>query len=144
MIQEMSLDLFGERFTVFTPKPGAEDIKLAEALAEDAAGQRAEAEKQREYAEMARTLITGAENGESRRELARIAVWHYERSAASFRSAVVSFESAARIQKAERMRRRLLKKAEAMAESAKRAELAVLELGRDEKMKIGGLNNETG
>jgi hypothetical protein len=33
MIQEMSLDLFGERFAVFTPPAGAEeDLKLAEAL----------------------------------------------------------------------------------------------------------------
>ena len=142
MIQEMSLDFVGERFTVFTPKPSAEDILLAEALTRDAAAKSEEAETERKYAEMARTLITGAENGESRRELARIAVWHYERSAVCFRSALLSFESAARIQKAER--RRLLKKAEAMAESADRAELAVLELGRGEKMKIGGLNNETG
>ena len=144
MIQEMSLDLFGERFAVFTPKPSAEDIKLAEALAADAAGHRAEAEKQREYAEMARTLITGTEDDSNRRELARIAVWHYERSAACFRRAHLSFESAAKIQNAEIARRRLLKKAETMAEFAGRAELAALELGQGVKLKTGGLNNETG
>ena len=144
MIQEMSLDLFGERFAVFTPKPSVEDIKLADALTADADGQAADAAEQREYAGKAEALITVAENEAHRRELARIAVWHYERSAASFRSALLGFESAARIQTAERARRRLLKKAAAMAELAARAQRAVLELRRGENMTIGGLNNETG
>ena len=141
MIQEMSLDLFGDRFAVFAAKPGAEEIKLAKALTEDADAHADEAEKQRDYAEMARTLAANAENGESRRELVRIALWHYERCAAGFRSAVIQFESAAKIQNTEGARRRLLKKTEAMAELAMQAELSVLELKRSEK---GEQNNETG
>lgn len=144
MIQEMSLDLFGERFTIFTPKPSAEDIKLAEALTDEGSAHAAQAEREREFAELAKALITGAENDSKRRALARIAVWHYERSAASFRRAHLSFESAARIRKVEKSRRRILKKAEAMAESADDAQLAARELGQGGKMKTGGLNNETG
>ena len=144
MIQEISLDLFGSRFAVFTSKPSAEEIKLAKALAEDGTNHAAEAEKQRNFAEMARTLIANAENDESRAELTRIAVWHYERCANGFRQSVVSFESAAKIQKAEGARRKLLEKAEAMAESAMQAELAVLELKTNEKKMKGGLTDETG
>jgi hypothetical protein len=144
MIQEMSLDLFGEMFTVFVPKPSAEDIKLANALADDAEKNAGDGSEQQKYAEMARTLITNAENDESRTELARIAGWHYERCAVSFRHSVVSFESAAKIQKDEKLRRQLLKKAEATAEFAMQAELSVLELTSDEKKRKGGLNNETG
>ena len=143
MIQEMSLDLFGERFAVFVPKPSVEDIKLAKALAEDAAKHADEANKQQDYAEMARDLIHKSANEEIRRELVEIAVWHYERCAVEFRHSVVSFESAAKIQKNENSRRKLLKKAEATAELAMQAELAVLELRKIEKKK-GGLNNETG
>ena len=43
MIQEMSLDLFGERFAGFVPPSCAEDVKLAKALTEDAAKQTEEA-----------------------------------------------------------------------------------------------------
>src|SRR5215213_8427911 len=143
MIQEMSLDLFGERFAVFAPPAGAEDLKLAKALTEDAAKHVAEAGKQHKYAEMARVLIMETAQAESRRELIRIAVWHYERCAAGFRRAVVSFESAARIQKASDARK-LLKKAEATADSAARAERAALALKTSEEKKKGGLNNETG
>jgi hypothetical protein len=144
MIQEMSLDLFGERFAVFMPTPSTEDIKLAEALTEDAARHAGEAGKQQEYAEAARKLSTETAPAESRRELMRIAAWHYERCADSFRQAVVSFESAAKIQKAENPRRKLLKKAAAMAELAMRAECAIVELKTREKTRKGGLNNETG
>jgi len=143
MIQEMSLDLFGNGFTVFAPKPSAEDVRLAKALTEDGAKNADDAERQQNYAEMARTLIANAENDESRTELTRIAVWHYERCAAGFRRSVVGFESAAKIQKTESVRRQLLKKAEAMAESAMQAELAMLELKTSEKKK-GGLNDKTG
>jgi hypothetical protein len=144
MFQEMSLDLFGERFAVFAPSPRAEDVKLAEALTEDAAKHAAEAGKQRKFAGAARNLIKETGHRESRCELVRIAVWHYERCAAGFRQSVVGFESAAKIQKAPDARRRLLKKAAAMAEAAERMERAALELRRHEKMKKGGLNNETG
>jgi hypothetical protein len=144
MIQEMSLDLFGERFAVFAPPSGAQDSELAKALTDDAGEHAVEAGRQQKYAAMARNLIRETASGESRRELVRIAVWHYERCAAGFRQAVVSFESAAKIQKAETARRKLLKKAEVMAESAMRAELAVLELRTGEKKMKGGLNNETG
>jgi hypothetical protein len=143
MIQEMSLDLFGEMFTVFVPKPSAEDIKLAKALASDGEEHAAEGNEQQNYAAMARTLIANAENDESRTELARIAVWHYEKCAAGFRHSVVSYESAAKIQKDEKLRRRLLKKAEAAAELVMRAELSVLELTSDEKKREGGSKNET-
>jgi hypothetical protein len=144
MIQEISLDLFGSRFAVFAPKPGAEDIKLAKALTEDAAKNAAEAGKQQEYAEIARTFIANAENDESRAALTRIAVGHYERCAAGFRNAVVSFESAAKIQTTEIARRKLLEKAETLAESAMQAELAVLELKTGGEKTKGGLNDETG
>jgi hypothetical protein len=144
MIREMSLDLFGERFAVFVAPPSAEDLKLAKALKDDAAKHAGEAAKQRKYAEMAQNLIRQTTPHESRRELICIAVWHYERCAGSFRQAVVSFESAAKIQRSSDARRRLLKKAEAFAEFAMRAELAVLELKKGGNMKKGGLNNETG
>lgn len=140
----MSLDLFGERFAVFVPKPSAEEIGLANALVDDAEQHLNEGSEQQKYAEMARTLIANAENDAHRTELALIAVWHYEKCAAGFRRAVVSFESAAKIQKDEKMRRKLLKKAEATAESAMQAELSVLELTSNEKKRKGGLNNETG
>jgi hypothetical protein len=144
MMQEMSLDLFGERFAVFSPAPSMEELNLAKALAEDAADQADEAETEREYAEMARTLIAKSESAESRRELCRIAVWHYEQCAQGFRQAVAGFESSAKIQKASAARRRLLEKAGRFAELAMQAELAVLELNRGEKKKEGGSNNETG
>ena len=144
MIQEMSLDLVGERFAVFAPPPSADDMKLAAALAEDAARHAGEAGKQREYAEMARGLIMETANEENRGELVGIAVWHYERCAVGFRRAVVGLESAAKIQKAADARRRLLKRAGAFAESAAGADLAARELKQGEKMKKGGLNNETG
>ena len=135
MIQEMSLDLFGEMFTVFVPKPSAEDIKLANALVKDGEQHADEGKEQQNYAEMARTLIANAENDKSRAELSRIAVWHYERCANGFRHSVVSYESAAKIQKTEKSRRKLLKKAEMMAEFAMQAELSVLELMSDEKKR---------
>jgi hypothetical protein len=147
MIQEMSLDLFGERLAVFVSSPGAEEAKLAKALTQDAARHAGEAGKQRKYAGMARALIRETANDESRRELIRIAVWHYERCAAGFRQAVVSFESAAKIQKATGARRKWLKKAETAADSkeaAMRAEFAAGELKTSVKMKKGGLKNETG
>jgi hypothetical protein len=92
---------------------------------------------------MARALLSETAPPESRRELIRIAVWHYERCAAGFRRAVVSFESAARIQKASGAPK-LLKKAEATGASAVRAERAARELKTSEEKKKGGLNNETG
>jgi len=144
MIQEMSLDLPGEMFTVFAAKPSAEEINLANALARDAEQNAAEGNEEQKYAEMARTLITNAENDTHRTEIARIAVWHYEKCAAGFRRSVVGFESAAKIQKDEKMCGKLLKKAETMAELAMQAELSVLELTGDEKKRKGGLNNETG
>lgn len=144
MIQEMSLDLFGERFAVFAPKSGAEDAKLAKALAEDAANHSAEATRQQNYAEMAQEFIVNAGNEEIRREIICIAAWHYERCAISFRHSVVSFESAAKIERSESQRRRLLKKAEAMGEFAMQAELAILELKDGEKKMEGGSNDETG
>ncbi len=140
----MSLDLFGDVFTVFAPKPSAEDIELAQALTEDGEQHADKGREQQNFAEMARTLIKNAENDESRAELTQIAVWHYEKCAGSFRNSVIDFESAAKIQKHENSRRRLLQKAEAMAEFSMQAELAVLELSGAEKKRKGGLNNETG
>jgi hypothetical protein len=142
MVKEMSLEMVSERLTVPVRQPGARAAELAEALAEDAAGHAREAGRQREYAELAQEMMSSAANDESRRELIRIAAWHYERCAAGFRQAVVSFESAAKIERKNRLE--LLKKAETMAELAMRAELAGLELKDDEKKKKGGLNDETG
>jgi hypothetical protein len=144
MIQEMSVDLLGERFAIFAAPPSAEEVSLAKALAEDAAGRAAAAGREREYAEMAQRSIRGTTNEESRRELQRIAVWHYERSAEAFRCAAAGFESAAKIQKENSARRRLLKRARAAADAANRAECVLLELKRGAKIRKGGTNNETG
>jgi len=144
MIQEMSLDLFGERFAVLMPKPGAEEIKLANALVNDGEQNSVEGRRQQKYAEMAHSLIVNAENDAHRTELARIAAWHYEKSGAGFRRSSVSFESAAKIQEDEKTRRRLLKKAGTAAELAMQAELSVLEVTSGQKKRKGGSNNETG
>src|SRR4051812_23265686 len=109
MIHEISLNSFGREFAAFVPKPSVEDIKLANALADDAEQNAVEAGRQRKYAEMAQALITNAENDKSRTELTQIAVWHYKLCGASFRQSVVGFESAAKIQKDQRLRRKLLK-----------------------------------
>ena len=145
MIKEMSLDMFGEMFTVFAPQANAEeDIKPANALTEDGARHAGEAAKQLEYAETARASMRAARQTENIGELARISVWHYESCAAAFRRSVLSFESAAKIERAENARRKMLKKARAMAESARQAELAALELTPAENHRKGGSNNETG
>ncbi|HVE56667.1 MAG TPA: hypothetical protein VNB22_07555 [Pyrinomonadaceae bacterium] len=135
MIQELSLDLFGEMLTAFTPKPSAEEIRLANALVADGEQNTVEGREQQKYAEMARALIVTAENEARRTELARIAVWHYEKSGTGFRRSTVSFESAAKIQKNEKLRRKLLKKAETAAELAMQAELSVLEVTSDQKKR---------
>ncbi|HEY8562208.1 MAG TPA: hypothetical protein VIL74_17670 [Pyrinomonadaceae bacterium] len=142
MMREMSLDVFGEQFPVFAATPRAEDIKLAKDLAEDAARHAGEALKQRAYAETARGSVKAAP--ENLCELARIAVWHYERSAEAFRRSVVGFESAAKIERGEKTRRNLSKRAAAMIEAARRAERAARELKTTGNNKKGGSNDETG
>jgi hypothetical protein len=143
MIQEMSPALFSENFAAFASPQGGEEAKLATELIKDAAKHAAGARRQRKYAVMARELIGETTAPvESRAELSRIAAWHYERCADGFRRSVVSCESAAKIQRSESARRRLLKKAATLAEAAEKAQRAGLELRATKK--TGGSNNETG
>jgi hypothetical protein len=129
MIREMSLDLFGEMFAAFTaPERKAEDKKLAAALVEDAAKHAAKGVEQQKYARTAQNSIRGGASAESRRELARIAVWHYENCAASFRQSAIGFESAAKLQARAKSRRALLQKAGEIARCVARAELAITEI----------------
>jgi hypothetical protein len=128
MIREMSLDLFGEMFTAFASKPNAEDKKLAAAIVEDARAHAAKGAQQQGYARTATNAIRRAVSAESRRELARIAVWHYEKCAENFRQSAVGFESAARLQSGAKSRRRLLRKAAETARCAAQAELSMREI----------------
>lgn len=128
MIREMSLDLFGELFTAFVSKPNREEKKLAAALVEDALAHADGGDEQKKYAETAKGSIRRALNAESRNELARIAVWHYEKCAASFRRAADGFESAAKLQNRAKSRRKFLQKAGEMARYAAQAELTICEI----------------
>jgi hypothetical protein len=126
MIREMSLDLFGEMFTAFAPR--AEDKRLAAAIVKDARKHATRGGEQQKYAQTAKDSIEKALSAESRRELARIAVWHYENCAENFRRSATGFESASRLQTSPRLCRALLLKAEDATRRASEAALAIGEI----------------
>ena len=126
MLREMSLDLFGEMFPAFAPR--AEDKRLAAAIVKDARKHAARGDEQQKYAQTARNSIARASSAESRRELARIAVWHYETGAENFRRSAIGFESASRLQTSSRLRRALLLKAKAAERRAAEVALAISEI----------------
>jgi hypothetical protein len=135
MMRELSLDLFGEMFAAFGANKGAEDKKLAIALAEDAGKHADEGERQQGYAKTAKDSIRRAMSAESRTELVRIAAWHFEKCARSFRASAVGFESAAKLQKRAKARRKFLQQAAEMTRLAAQADLAICEI--DEFLQKG-------
>ena len=129
MVREIGLELFGEMFSAFAvTKPTIEEKRLARALAEDGRRHFLSGEEQRKYAGTAELSIQRAASEKSRRELGRIAVWHYERSAESFRGAAIGFESAAKLQTSLRARRAFFDKANRAARLAAQAELSICEI----------------
>ena len=130
MVREIGLELFGEMFSAFaaTAKPKAQEKRLARALAEDARRHFSSGEEQQRYAKTAELSMSCTVSEKSRKELGRIAVWHYERSAESLRRAAVGFESAAKLQGSHRARRAFFDKANRAARMAAQADLFVREI----------------
>ncbi|MBS1795150.1 MAG: hypothetical protein JSS81_14925 [Acidobacteria bacterium] len=128
MVQEIGLETPGEQAALYSAPPSREDLGLAAALVADAEQNAADGREQERLAVMARNLVVGVDNEQSRDELNQIAVWHYEQSAACFRRAVVGYESAAKIRRDENKGRQCLEKAARAEKAAVLAELAAIEL----------------